>query len=355
VTPLTAQQWERELLRQIDSLIPLLGEAEVAAADARARREDAERRAAAPATDTLRVGPLRIVTLPGQHTQAERVYRGVWEGEYASFLAHSPSLDSVFFTFDWSATLSPIYIEGTVQRVEVRAWRPRSVVEHLVRQAVGSVLLLDVGGTALSRWSSANVRVPQEPEEIYRELALSASKAARACMEGDPDACWSALGLGHEADPYPLDEWYSPEERRALAGRRWPTRQQQPAWDDCVENGRTDRCDLYLAEVLDRHGIPASLAPLGSAPRAAMLWVALQTGGEGAWDRLREDPDASPGTALLHAAGTSRDRLARTWLAYVLDHRPPSWAGVGTSFLRALLWIAALGALAMRSTRWRLG
>jgi hypothetical protein len=86
-----------------------------------------------------------------------------------------------------------------------------------------------------------------------------------------------------------------------------------------------------------------------------MLWIAVRMGGEGAWDRLRADPDASAAEALLAASGASRDELAGAWLDYVLENKPATRAGAGTSTLLALFWIAAFGALAMRSTRWRLG
>jgi hypothetical protein len=350
-----AQQTEDELVRHIDSLLPLLEQAELNAVEARARREAAERLAAAPSTDTFTVGPLRIVTVPEQRSLGEEIYRAVWDREYAPFVDRSPSMESQFFTFMWYRDLQSIYIDGPVRRVEMPVWRSRSAVEEAARQGVSAVLAQDLRDTPLATWNSSSVRVPPKPVELYRELALSASVVSRACIEGDPSSCWAALGLDDGVDDYPLDEWYSPEERRALAGRNWASRQQMRVWEACVHNGQTSSCDVFLSEVLERQGTPANLAPLGAPPRSAMLWIAVRMGGDGAWDRLRADPDATPAQALLHASGASRDELAEAWLDYVLENKPTTRAGAGTSTLFALFWIAAFGALAMRSTRWRLG
>ncbi len=351
----SAQQTEEDLVQHIDSLLPLLEQAEIAAKAARVGREEAERLAAAPSTDTLMVGPIRIVTTPDQRNLGEEIYRAVWDAEYASFVRESPSMEAHFFTFRWYRDLQSIYIDGPVRRVEVPMWRSRSAVEDAARQGVSAVLAQDLRDTPLASWNSSSVRVPLKPVEIYRELALSASLASRACIEGDPSSCWAALGLEDGGDAYPLDEWYSPDERRALAGQQWANRQQRPLWEACVQNGEVSSCDVFLSEVLERHSTPANLAPLGAPPRSAMLWIAVHMGGEGSWDRLRADPDASPAEALLHASGASRDDLAEAWLDYVIENKPTTRAGAGTSTLFALFWIAAFGALAMRSTRCRLG
>jgi hypothetical protein len=350
-----AQQTEEDLVRHIDSLLPLLEQAETEATEARVRREEAKKLAAAPSTDTFMVGPVRIVTIPEQRSLGEEIYRAVWDREYASFVDRSPSVEAHFFTFRWYRDLQPIYVDGPVRRVEMPVWRSRSAVEEAARQGMSAVLAQDLRDTPLAMWNSSSVRVPPKPVEIYRELALSASVVSRACIEGDASSCWAALGLGDGEDAYPLDDWYSPEERRALAGQEWASRQQMPLWDACVQNGETSSCDVFLSEVLERHRTPANLAPLGAPPRGAMLWIAVRMGGEGAWDRLRADPDASAAEALLAASGASRDELAGAWLDYVLENKPATRAGAGTSTLLALFWIAAFGALAMRSTRWRLG
>ena len=88
---------------------------------------------------------------------------------------------------------------------------------------------------------------------------------------------------------------------------------------------------------------------------AALLMLALQAGGDGAWSRLTEDLEREPGEALLHASGLTPEELGDRWHAWVLSDPPETYAGFGTRALITLLWILGFAALAMRSTRWRLG
>ena len=152
-------------------------------------------------------------------------------------------MESQFFTFMWYRDLQSIYIDGPVRRVEMPVWRSRSAVEEAARQGVSAVLAQDLRDTPLATWNSSSVRVPPKPVELYRELALSASVVSRACIEGDPSSCWAALGLDDGVDDYPLDEWYSPEERRALAGRNVSNRRCRRA----VEFGHRDQAYVLRA------------------------------------------------------------------------------------------------------------
>lgn len=347
-----AQQTENALLRQIDSLRPLLEAAEVGADLARERRQDAERRANTTVTDTLAVGPLTIVTVPGSRVMAEALFREVWESEFAPFVDASPSLDDHWFTFQWSRDLRPILVEGrALQRVEVVRWRPAPRTE-LIRRNISTALAGDLVGTRIRGWTNAP-RPPTRPQEVYRRLALSPSRASRECMAGDALSCWTAMGLGPEDDAYPLDDWYTPDERRALVGRLPWGRQFWSLRDECVDFGDISSCDLILGDRLGALRDPAELAPLQGEAREALLWITLQRGGKGAWDRLRSDPDATPAQALLSASGLTAEELASAWLEYVRANRPTSMADSGAGLLLALIWFAGFGTLAMRSTRWR--
>ena len=86
----------------------------------------------------------------------------------------------------------------------------------------------------------------------------------------------------------------------------------------------------------------------------AMVWVALEAGGEGAWDRLVEDPQMTATQALLNASGSSQQQLEASWRNMILEARPRVHAGLSLSKWTALFWILVLAAFAMRSTRWRL-
>lgn len=346
------QSTEEALLRKIDSLGPLLDAAEVEADLARARREDALRRANVTVTDTLSVGPLTIVTVPENRSVAARLFREVWESDFAPFVSTSPSLSDQWFTFQWTRELRPILVEGRkVQRVELVRWRPTRPTE-LIRQSIGNALVGDLVGTRILGWAGA-AQAPVRPQELYRRLVLTPSKASRACTEGTTRSCWVGMGLGPAADSYPLDDWYSPEERRALVGRLYWRRELQSLREDCTEDGTIESCDALLADRLTTLHSPGELAPLQAPARTALLWIALQEGGAGAWDRLRADPDAAPADALLRASGLTVEQLASVWLEYVQANRPESRAGNGLALVLALMWSATFGTLALRSTRWR--
>jgi hypothetical protein len=351
--PMHAQQTtEATLLGRIDSLRPLLEAAEVEADLARARRAEAERRANVTVTDTLSVGPLTIVTVPENRDAAARLFRRVWENDFASFVGTSPSLSDQWFTFQWAMELRPILVEGRApQRVELVRWRPTRPTE-VIRQSIINALADDLTGTQILAWANA-VRTPVRPEELYRQLALSPSRASRACLAGNARSCWVGMGLDPGADSYPLDDWYSPEERRALVGRLYWSRTLQSLRDDCTETGTLRSCDVLLADRLTTLGNPSELAPLRPPARAALLWIALQKGGAGAWDRLRGDPQATPAQALLSASGLTAEELSSAWLEHVQANRPASKAGTGLSLMMALFWFAGFGTLALRSTRWR--
>lgn len=123
----------------------------------------------------------------------------------------------------------------------------------------------------------------------------------------------------------------------------------------CLDEGILEQCDAILTRnsespYYDRRWF----APLGDDARVTMLWFAVHMGGEGAWDRLVEDPGMSVAEALRYASGATTDELEAAWRAEVLAHRPDAHAGLDTTKWTALFWILLCGALAMRSTRWRL-
>jgi hypothetical protein len=89
------------------------------------------------------------------------------------------------------------------------------------------------------------------------------------------------------------------------------------------------------------------------APAMLML-EAVRVGGDGAWERLLDRRDADPLDALIAAAGVDADVLLSAWRASLVEARPQVHAGLAAQGGRVLLWLIALAAAAMRSTRWRL-
>ncbi len=355
VPGLQAQESAEALIARIDSLTPLYEVARVEAEVATARAEEARRERFRIELDTLQVGPLTIVTLPGQALQAAEIFGRVWEDEYAPFVNRSHALEEATFTFQWSVDPVMIPMQGRHYRSEQKAWRTRGDLEDLIRKSIGRAIADDFQGTQMHDFSGATLRTPVSYDWIYRRLATTASKIARACLAAEPGACWSALGI--DLGPEDFLEWYLPEELPGLVERTWRSwrREEAPMFDACVHEGVTEQCEVLLARTATDRYWSMSLTPLRRDERITMIWVALDMGGEAAWDRLVEDPEMTLGDALRYASGATTGELEAAWTAEVLAHRPDTQAGLLTTKWTALFWILLCGALAMRSTRWRLG
>lgn len=346
--PASAQQTEEELVRHLHAIAPLVAPAEAEARAARARRDAALLTREIAHIDTFTVGPLSILTPSDDRRTAEAFFRDVWEQEYAPIMADSPAFQRTTFTFQWAPKLGAIPVDGPVRRVEIVGWRSASAVREGVRNAISAALDED-RTPPITVWAQSSVRAPAKsrPAMIFREMVLSPARANRACLEGDARACWSALGL--DVDDTPLDEWYTPEERRALAAARGTVRRDALTLRfACVDGHDTASCDAFLK----RWGMVTPIQTM--SPRGAMVWLALQAGGAGAWDRLRAAGSLSPGDALRLASGQSTDELASLWRRWMIEGAPARRAALDPYFLVTLLWIAVFAAFAMRSTRWRL-
>lgn len=345
-TPASAQQTEEELVQHLHELLPRLDSARVEADAARAAAQARNARRRAPSVDTFMVGPLRILTPSDERRVAESFYREVWESEYASFIDTSPNLERTSFTFQWSADPREIPVAGAARRVEVLQWRPASSVRHGVRTAI-SMALADDLPAPIRKWTVTELRDrPDAAPGAFREMTLSPSRSNRECLAGQAQSCWTSLGL--DLDDTPLDEWYTPEERRAMVALFSPRRRGTTTWQACVEDRSTEACDLYLTQW---YPLPPMFNPQA---RAAMVWIALRAGGEGAWDRLRADPSATPADLLRAASGLTSRELATRWRAWLMQGGTPARAVMDGQLLISLMWIVAFAALATRSTRWRL-
>jgi hypothetical protein len=182
-----------------------------------------------------------------------------------------------------------------VHRVELtRAWaRTRGVARARIRDAVWEVLRSDIpDDSPLASWMT-RTGYPST-QRVARLVIMSPLETNRACLAGETGACLAALGLA------------------------------------------------------------AGVMSVPPETPAMLLLEAIRIGGDGAWVRLLEASEAAPLDALAHAAGVDSDALLAAWRAAVLNERPELHAGLGTQAARVLLWVLALAACAMRSTRWRL-
>lgn len=293
---------EAQLLRRIDELLPLLEEAKVRASAAQSAREG--RLAAARAlreTSTLQVGPFRVVTLPQQVDLARELFEQVWREDFAS-LSGSPALERAVFAFQWTwSAPDAIHQDASTltttrfRRVELpRYWaRTRAVVRARIRDAVWATLMDDLrAGSPIEAWLRGN-RFPLASRAV-RDLAITPMSAYPPCVAGRTQECLTALDLRRGRGNEPLEI------------------------------------------------------------RALLFLEAVRLGGVGAWGRVLQRPDVAPLDVLTHAAGVDEGTLMAAFGASFDRYRPRAHAGLGGTAATAVLWALALGALALRSTRWRL-
>jgi hypothetical protein len=354
---LDAQQTETDLQRHLDSIRPLAESARVVArAVLDALGEAARRRAKKIDLDTVPVGPLRIITPVDQRQLAEEIYAAAWS-DFEPFITDLPIAQRVYMTFAWPMADGDILVDGDAIRMEVPWWRNRGVVEARTRQAIGSLLRRDVGGSRLGDWLTGEIHAPANPADTYRRLALRQAASIRSCLMGDEQSCWTAMGADLDQAEYPLSLWYSPEERQAkVRAREYLQRVPGPVaslYQDCLADA-FDSCDEILQQMRFKDWNADSPTYNGGS-RATFLWVALRTGGAGAWDRLRAHRDDAPGAALRAASGLEAGPLAQRWLEWMQANRPAPRKTFEPSFLFVLAWIGLFGAFAMRSERCRLG
>lgn len=370
-----AQESPEELRARLDSLRPLLIEARAEHEAHAAERTERERLAAARAAriDTFHVGGATVLTPLDESPRTRELFADIWSEHFAG-LGESPSLARSVITFQWRDEPVPIHVEGDHHRVAPGAWTRRSDVAEAVRGTLAAVIHHDISGsrsTEVGDWAGGNPLLPAATEEVYRRVALTRSKATRDCLSGDLDACRSAMGLdAWEAESEitamteaarlrerqarfreSIAEWYAPEERRALIESRVRIHARAPAEarDDCVLEGHIEACDELLAQV------GRDWTPFGPETRTSLVAFALRVGGDGAWSRLMQDPEMTPVEAMEHASGAGIDELLAGWHAALLAARPDAFEDLAPRSGLTLLWTLFFAALALRSTRWRLG
>lgn len=356
-----AQATEAELVRELESLREPLAEAREAADEARERWEAARAAANRAPLDTIRVGLLTVVTFPDQADLAREIFGEVWR-EHFSNVSESAWLEGAVFTFQWRARPMSLYVAPRaaggppVVRVEpIRFAAPtRARVQAIAANAIANTLILGLPAQSpLRRWLAPLNSSRPNPESVYRSIAAAPLPTNPPCLEGNVEACRVMLGIwGEGGTP---SAWLEPAAQGWLVRNGHPSGFEQAERDDPAV-GRCVRQDDYDAcgQVLDGLVWAKPSWRVGGA-RTDLVWHAVRRGGPGAWSRLVERIDADPAAALAHASGLTEDELVASWQAELLEHRPEVYAGLSTTRWAVLFWFLFFAALAMRSTRWRLG
>lgn len=378
----SGQFTDGQLRERLDSLRPVLEQASIAAELERAAAAEAMRIEAREEVEQtqvplerLRIGPLHVLAFADQVDLARDIFEEVWEQTYSN-IAGSPSVARTVIAFQWRTPQRTVSEEedsaSVVHGLSLnRVWTPtRARVEVRVRNAIASVLSEDLPPESPLRLWVTELRPGSLPgyterprgtlssyvdtEGAYRQLVVTQSGSTRACMDGDLAACSAALRL--RLDDPRVSDWLSLEERQAMiqSGIGADGAFMHPDFPlvrACVEEDDEESCNRALREVV----VWTPARPLGGPASTDLFWYAVRVGGVGAWERVLEMQESSPLDALTHIAGVGADELIGGWRAWVIESRPDVHAGLGTTRWATLFWVLVLGALAMRSTRWRLG
>jgi hypothetical protein len=214
-----------------------------------------------------------------------------------------------------------------------------------------SFAMFDAADPAFFAWASYTIPrdTPRVSGWAQQRLALVSSGTAvgQRCYRGDLVACRIALLLAPEADP--VLTWHDSVTRRRLVRRHGALARRR---DQNEERRCLAGSDAACIAVLQQFPPSAFREPGASALRVGFLKHALAVGGPGAIERLL-GVHTSPAGRLEAAARQPLDSVIGSWQARVKHTRAPSEdLTIGITMV-SLLWTTAIGALALRSSRWR--
>ncbi|HQR18915.1 MAG TPA: hypothetical protein PK948_11110 [Gemmatimonadales bacterium] len=289
------------------------------------------------ATDTVRVGGLRIATSAALRPVVEAAAAEAWDSIVARFgAAASEGAPFPVMQFGGPETVLPRSLDrrelarGLAGPLHQAIWRRQdSRIDTWLRGGFPTGLLSEEDLVTIG---SQLVRIP--------------ARSNRACLDGDASACANSLGLRLGADT--LAEWYSPDAWPGLAARMdWPVTG-RAAWlrDRCADARALDACHAVLTPTI-------VLQPVGGSGRQLLVTLALEAGGAGAFGRLTADSGATIEHRLSAASGLPVDTLLFRWSHAVSAALPGSPAPSGMDVLLTLAWSTAVLLLAVRGSRWR--
>jgi hypothetical protein len=354
-------------------LVPAAGASGQTAAAAAARfrsvadtleRVQARMAAASPTMDTLVAGPLRVIVppalsprirpaLPAAVAEVRVRYGGtalaasgaIQVEEVRDSGAPAPHLEaSLVRNADrWNA--GRFYARGSIPLDSISAMLVGAAGDGMW-PATGAVFRDWIEGSALG-WGSRRA----DWEQAYVDLVTDPMHTMQGCFRGDPVSCRRAFGLGAPQDT--LLDWLDAADRRTLIARfgreGWFFGGRNGQVAGCLEGHHPEMCDGLIASMPREYLRP----PMTLPGRRSLTWLALSRGGEGAFERLTAHPEATLADRLSAAARLPVDSLLALWRSEVLAARPAVVTLSARSGWVALGWIALLGMLALRSTRWR--
>jgi hypothetical protein len=189
-------------------------------------------------------------------------------------------------------------------------------------------------------------------ERAFRIAVGSGSAAVRRCIAGDDDKCKAALGLIPTDDP--VHAWYEPVDYPdvvRLASNlhaQIETQLGMPIVLKCLHDRDIPSC-TKVAEAIPHSALRP---PMPDDVRSLLFLVAMQHGGDGAFDRLVRDSTTPPLSRLAAAAKMPEHELLVAWRERVTLSRPARALPTLGITLVSIAWIAGCFGAALRGTPW---
>ena len=183
---------------------------------------------------------------------------------------------------------------------------------------------------------------------IRLELVSSPSAAARRCYAGDIRSCKVTLGLVEEPDP--ATAWYDSAARRTFVATAGKLARMDRAAELACLGGRDADCITLLrtSPALGQWSAP----PGSGRSRLALTQQAFAAGAPAPVARLAATAD-TPSDVLAAIAGAPIDTVVAQWQRHAHDGGIESEIATPIVAMSALGWIIVMGALSLRSPRWR--
>jgi hypothetical protein len=287
-------------------------------------------------SDTVSKGALRVITSADLRAVTEVAIVETWDSLLSRFGPAIADHDQMgLFSFGAPAVRGRAapdphrLARGWVRVFADQLWREQDAT--LVGWLHGSFPSGPLGELELANLSARMAIVPARPSP--------------GCLAGDVSECATALGLA--LGPDTLSAWY---DSTAWPGLAWQSESPGPRAELTLRNlcsvGNYAACRSVLPQ-------GTIVAPVGAPGRQLLVWLALQAGGPGAFQRLTTDPSAPLAHRLEAAAGVPLDALLVQWIDVVQAAMPSGQRPEGVEAVATLAWCAALLLLALRGPRWR--
>lgn len=301
----------------------------------------AEARATRLSLDTIRVGDLILITVPGRTARVRELAEIAWPIISTAFGRETSTLRRQVFIPRFGVDVAG---QGEQANIFVPMGDTGSAAA-LVQ--VAAMVLYQATDTALHAWVGEPYVPPGDRQlndgPIYVELVTSPLREIQKCYAGDLESCRLALGLAGRNDPWL--SWYGAAERRQLVEVTFPNSRRR---EDCVTHHDDAAC-LATLRLESRDWTPP---PFSGAARVNLLATSLRSGGSGAYERLLSS-HGDLWQRLGHAASRPSDSLLIVWRNRILSARPTTDTLTTRSAWVAVAWCLIMAALAFRSTRWR--